>query len=45
MAESIMHQPMNYGSRARIGVIVPPTNTTNEAEWNALVPAGGDRTR
>lgn len=38
MAESLMHQPMNYGRRARIGIIVPPTNTANEAEWQALVP-------
>lgn len=39
MADSIMHLPMTYGSRARIGVIVPPTNTANEAEWHALTPA------
>ena len=39
MAESLMDQPMNYGRRARIGVIVPPTNTANEAEWQAMVPA------
>jgi maleate isomerase/arylmalonate decarboxylase len=39
MADSIMHLPMIYGSRARIGVIVPPTNTANEAEWQALLPA------
>jgi len=29
-----------YSWRAKIGVIVPPTNTVNEAEWNAVVPAG-----
>lgn len=29
-----------YGWRAKIGVIVPPTNTVNEAEWNAAVPDG-----
>lgn len=29
-----------YGARARIGVIVPPTNTANEAEWNRMAPAG-----
>ena len=38
MAESLMHKPMRYGSRARIGVIVPPTNTANEAEWHSLAP-------
>lgn len=29
-----------YGYRARIGLIVPPTNTVNEAEWARLMPAG-----
>ena len=29
-----------YGWRAKIGVIVPPTNTVNEAEWNGVVPGG-----
>ena len=29
-----------YGWRAKIGVIVPPTNTVNEAEWNSAVPEG-----
>jgi maleate cis-trans isomerase len=29
-----------YGYRAKIGVIVPPTNTVNEAEWARVVPAG-----
>jgi len=38
MAESLMHKPMVYGSRARIGVIVPPTNTANEAEWHSMAP-------
>ncbi len=27
-----------YGERARIGMIVPPTNTANEAEWARWVP-------
>lgn len=27
-----------YGAAARIGVIVPTTNTVNEAEWSRLVP-------
>ncbi|UCE31145.1 MAG: decarboxylase, partial [Burkholderiales bacterium] len=30
----------NYGQRARIGMIVPPTNTVNEAEWARMVPDG-----
>lgn len=29
-----------YGPRARLGLIVPPTNTVNEAEWARMVPAG-----
>ena len=29
-----------YGPRARIGLIVPPTNTVNEAEWGAMMPPG-----
>ena len=29
-----------YGWRAKIGVIVPPTNTVNEVEWNIMVPKG-----
>jgi maleate cis-trans isomerase len=29
-----------YGWRAKIGVIVPPTNTVNEAEWNNVKPEG-----
>jgi maleate cis-trans isomerase len=29
-----------YGWRARIGLIVPPTNTTNEAEWSRVLPDG-----
>lgn len=27
----------NYGWRARLGLIVPPTNTVNEAEWQLLL--------
>jgi len=30
----------SYGRRAKIGVIVPPTNTVNEAEWQMMAPAG-----
>lgn len=29
-----------YGWRARLGVIVPPTNTVNEAEWHLMAPKG-----
>lgn len=30
----------NYSTRARIGLIVPPTNTVNEAEWMRMLPEG-----
>lgn len=29
-----------YSADGRIGLIVPPTNTVNEAEWSQLLPAG-----
>ncbi len=29
-----------YGWRARLGLIVPPTNTVNEAEWHRMAPEG-----
>ena len=32
--------PHPYGHRARLGVIVPPTNTANEAEWARMAPDG-----
>ena len=32
--------PTVYGTRAKIGVIVPPTNTANEAEWARMTPPG-----
>ncbi|MBT3552870.1 MAG: decarboxylase [Rhodospirillaceae bacterium] len=38
-AEPRRHQAA-YGWRAKIGVIVPPTNTVNEAEWNMMAPDG-----
>ncbi len=31
---------MVYGERARLGLIVPPTNTANEAEWQLMAPEG-----
>ena len=30
----------SYGANARIGLVVPTTNTVNEAEWQALTVAG-----
>ncbi len=30
----------NYSTRARLGLIVPPTNSVNEAEWQRLMPEG-----
>jgi maleate isomerase/arylmalonate decarboxylase len=39
MPESLLDQATVYGTRAKIGVIVPPTNTANEAEWQRLLPA------
>ncbi len=29
-----------YGFRAKLGLIVPPTNTVNEAEWARMAPEG-----
>jgi maleate cis-trans isomerase len=29
-----------YGWRAKLGLIVPPTNTVNEAEWARMTPEG-----
>lgn len=28
----------SYGQRAKLGLIVPPTNTVNEAEWQQMMP-------
>ena len=36
---SVRHQS-TYGWRAKIGLIVPPTNTVNESEWRLTVPDG-----
>ena len=30
----------SYGVRGRLGVIVPPTNTVNETEWQRMAPDG-----
>jgi len=32
--------PTTYGWRAKLGLIVPPTNTVNEAEWAIMAPDG-----
>jgi maleate isomerase/arylmalonate decarboxylase len=29
-----------YAPRAKLGLIVPPTNTVNEAEWSRMMPQG-----
>jgi maleate cis-trans isomerase len=29
-----------YSSRAKLGLITPPTNTVNEAEWSQMMPPG-----
>ena len=39
MPKSLLDKPTVYGTRAKIGAIVPPTNTANEAEWQQLLPA------
>jgi len=38
MARDANYRP--YGQRARLGLIVPPTNTVNEAEWARMIPEG-----
>jgi len=38
--KSLLDQPTVYGGRAKLGVIVPPTNSANEAEWWRLAPLG-----
>lgn len=40
MPESLLHLRTVYGARAKLGIIVPPTNTANEAEWNLMAPRG-----
>ncbi len=40
MTGAFRRHPAAYGWRAKIGVIVPPTNTVNEAEWNLMAPDG-----
>ncbi|MEE2746833.1 MAG: decarboxylase, partial [Pseudomonadota bacterium] len=38
--ESFDKSSLKIESRAKIGIIVPPTNTVNEIEWNLMVPSG-----
>lgn len=38
MTSSTHYRP--YGTRAKLGLIVPPTNTVNEAEWWRMAPEG-----
>lgn len=38
MAKADYYRP--YGTRAKLGIIVPPTNTVNEAEWARMLPDG-----
>lgn len=40
MTEAERRHPTTYGWRAKIGLIVPPTNTVNEAEWQIMAPDG-----
>jgi len=40
VSEPPHRHPTTYGWRAKIGVIVPPTNTVNEAEWQLMAPVG-----
>lgn len=40
MFDAGKRHPTTYGWRAKIGVIVPPTNTVNEAEWQIMAPEG-----
>ncbi len=40
MSDTTRRHPTTYGWRAKIGLIVPPTNTVNEAEWNIMAPEG-----
>jgi maleate isomerase/arylmalonate decarboxylase len=40
MQTAAMRHRSVYSQRAKLGVIVPPTNTVNEAEWARLMPAG-----
>lgn len=35
----VRHQSV-YSSRAKLGLITPPTNTVNEAEWQRMMPEG-----
>ena len=37
---SALNELQPIGARAKVGVIVPPSNTVNEAEFNRFAPAG-----
>jgi len=37
---NLFTQQTAYGTRAKLGLIVPPTNTVNEAEWHKMIPEG-----
>ncbi|RII37886.1 maleate cis-trans isomerase [Pseudooceanicola sediminis] len=36
----IARRASSYGTRGRLGLITPPTNTVNEAEWARMIPMG-----
>ena len=40
MKASFSNSSSSYGKRAKIGVIVPPTKTVYEVEWNMMTPDG-----
>lgn len=40
MIKNTFTSATTYGQRAKLGLIVPPTNTVNEAEWHQMMPEG-----
>ena len=40
MSDSVLRHESLYSWRGKIGLIVPPTNTVNEAEWQVMAPEG-----
>jgi hypothetical protein len=36
-----MNHPTVYNTPAKLGIIVPPTNTASEADWNRMAPVCG----